>query len=77
MLLCCSACEASGWAETVRRVRRRVEIVSFILVVVRVVGGLVGWCVGEGLLKFLWKSWKLVKLVESRMFGVEIRERDA
>lgn len=38
---------------------------------------LVGWCVGEGLLKFLWKSWKLVKLVESRMFGVEIRERDA
>ena len=77
MLLRCSAWKASGRAETVRRVRRRVEIVSFILVVVRVVGGLVGWCVGEGLLKFLWKSWKLVKLVESRMFGVEIRERDA
>jgi len=35
------------------------------------------WCVGEGLLKFLWKFWKLIKLVESRMFGVEIRERDA
>ena len=34
MLLCCEACEASGWAATVRRVRRRVEIVSFILVVV-------------------------------------------
>ena len=77
MLLCCSAWEASGRAVTVRRVRKRVGIVSFILVVVRVVGGLVGWCVGEGLLKFLWKSWKLVKLVESRMFGVEIRERDA
>jgi len=43
MLLCCSACEASGRAKTVRRVRRRAEIVSFILVVGV---GLVGWCVG-------------------------------
>ena len=33
MLLCWLAWEASGRAATVRRVRKRVEIVSFILVV--------------------------------------------
>jgi len=46
MLLCCLAWEASGRAETVRRVSRMVEIVSFILVmvvVVVVVVWLVGW----------------------------------